>query len=310
MFTTTFYRQEHQDSTRVLDFIRSLFFDSADIPGFGIGEFCYTAYRDLTPPMCETLGICTDETDQIVALCWLEPEREIAFSIHPQLAEGPHLPDLYRHLFAFAEAGLRKITPDLTKPIGITIDSRNQTEGDLLTAIGLRTTGEIRHHTFRALPETRFPEPSLPSGYRFVAITDESQFEARIALAKEVWPENLLDQKRYRSVRTAPFYRSELDVCVQSEEGILVAFALGWFDPENRTCQFEPVGTRPDHRGKGIGKALVQHASLLARAAGAGRLYINCFATNDAGNALYASAGYDLVGRWQWWEFSSAAVPQ
>ena len=308
MFTTRFYRPDHQDSARVLDFIRSLSADPTEIPGFGIGEFCYTAYRDLNPPMSETLGICTDDSAEIVALCWLEPECEVGLSIAPNLKHGPHLATLYRHLFDVAQTGLRALTPGLTQSIGTTIATDDNVDITVLTAIGLQTAGDIRHHTFRALPGAPIAEPALPDGYRFVAIEDASRYEQRIALVKSVWPEHTLDQRRYHQLREAPFYRPDLDLCVQTDAGQLVAFALGWLDPENRTCQFEPIGTHPDHRGKGIGKALVQHASLLARSMGADRLYINCYAKNDAGNALYTAAGYDLVRRWQWWEFPAAEV--
>ncbi|MGA5560099.1 GNAT family N-acetyltransferase [Streptomyces platensis] len=42
-----------------------------------------------------------------------------------------------------------------------------------------------------------------------------------------------------------------------------------WLDEANRTAEFEPVGTHPDYRRLGLGRALLLHGMHLARDAGA-----------------------------------------
>jgi ribosomal protein S18 acetylase RimI-like enzyme len=48
----------------------------------------------------------------------------------------------------------------------------------------------------------------------------------------------------------------------------------------------------PDHRRRGIGRALVQHAIAEARAAGASRIDLTAGETKHAGGALYGSLGF------------------
>ncbi|MDQ2682976.1 MAG: GNAT family N-acetyltransferase, partial [Chloroflexota bacterium] len=213
---------------------------------------------------------------------------------------------LYRQLMPWATGRIARLCTDNAEPIGITIEAGDDAGAGYLTELGLVTKGEIRHHTYRWLEGEPMDRAPLPEGYRFVALEDDGRVTERWRLHKAVWEQATLDDRRYTQVRSAPYYRRDLDLCVETDAGELVAFALGWLDPEGGSCQFEPIGTHPDHRGKGIGKALVKEATHRVRELGADRCYINCSAKNEAGNALYAAAGYALVGRWQWWHYPAA----
>ena len=57
------------------------------------------------------------------------------------------------------------------------------------------------------------------------------------------------------------------------------------------------VGVRPDLRRHGLGRALVQQAIIQAAAKGAERMFLEVAQSNLAAQYLYASTGFEQVGR-------------
>lgn len=302
-FAIQFYRPAHADKEDVLSFLLALNAPPNAAPGFGLGEYIFTAWRDLTPPITETLVLARDQDGAIVALAWLEPPNELAFSIAPQVAGTEIEQTLYRDLLAFTVPRFATLAPDRTEPIGITIEQGDVTAAGCLVDLGLVTEGVVRHHTYRWLEGEPIDRTPASAGYRFVTMEDDSHISERVDLHLAVWPEATIDTGRYRQLRSAPYYGPDLDLCLEASDGRLCAFLIAWFDPVGRSCQFEPIGVHPEYRGRGLGKALVQEAVQRVRAFGANRIYINCYAGNVAGNALYSASGFTLAGRWQWWHF-------
>ena len=72
---------------------------------------------------------------------------------------------------------------------------------------------------------------------------------------------------------------------------------LGLTHPRGtRDCAFlYDIEVRPEHRGAGLGRALLAAAEEAARAGGAGALELNVFGANARAVHLYTSAGYTVV---------------
>ncbi|GAA0803965.1 GNAT family N-acetyltransferase [Spirilliplanes yamanashiensis] len=72
---------------------------------------------------------------------------------------------------------------------------------------------------------------------------------------------------------------------------------LGLTHPRGtRDCAFlYDIEVRPEHRGTGLGRALLAAAEEVARAGGAGALELNVFGGNARAVRLYSSAGYTVV---------------
>jgi ribosomal protein S18 acetylase RimI-like enzyme len=76
----------------------------------------------------------------------------------------------------------------------------------------------------------------------------------------------------------------------------LAAFTVTWHDSVNRAGFLEPVGTHPDHRHRGLGKAVVLHAMHQMRAAGMTHATVANTGTDEASRALYEACGMTGVG--------------
>ncbi|WP_256561135.1 GNAT family N-acetyltransferase [Pyxidicoccus xibeiensis] len=85
-------------------------------------------------------------------------------------------------------------------------------------------------------------------------------------------------------------------ICVASPTcGELAVFVLCWLDPENAVGELEPVGTAPEHRRKGVARALIVSALHRLEEAGARTALVYAKANNPASVALYTSAGFREV---------------
>jgi GNAT superfamily N-acetyltransferase len=74
----------------------------------------------------------------------------------------------------------------------------------------------------------------------------------------------------------------------------MAASTIMWLDEANKTAEFEPVGTHPDHRRLGLGKAMLLHGMHLAREAGANHMTVACLSApgHPRARGLYYSVGF------------------
>jgi GNAT superfamily N-acetyltransferase len=90
-----------------------------------------------------------------------------------------------------------------------------------------------------------------------------------------------------------PTLLGELGIHLLRDEGVPAAACCS-FDDGNSVGLYWVV-VLADHRGRGLGRAVVQSAL----AAAPGRPFV--LTATDAGRPLYASLGFDIVGEATWW---------
>jgi GNAT superfamily N-acetyltransferase len=160
----------------------------------------------------------------------------------------------------------------------------------------LGDTGSWTQLNTRNLDEIE--QPALPDGFRF-RNADEVGPQAAVQAHVDAWAPSSYTVEAYEGVRRTPPYRGDLHVLVEAPDGTMAASAIMWLDAANRTAEFEPVGTHPDHRRSGLGRAMLLHGMHLARAAGASHMTVACLGApgHPAAKGLYYSVGFRPITR-------------
>lgn len=151
-------------------------------------------------------------------------------------------------------------------------------------------------HQFNARDLADVPAPVLPEGFRFVNAADVPPADA-VQAHRDAWHPSSFTGAAYQRVRGTWPYRADLHPLIQAPDGTLAATAIIWFDAATRTAEFEPVGTHPDFRRRGLGTALQLHGMRLARAAGATRMFVACVGApgRPAARHLYHGVGFRQI---------------
>jgi GNAT superfamily N-acetyltransferase len=109
------------------------------------------------------------------------------------------------------------------------------------------------------------PEPEPPAGFRLQKVRD---VRSRVAAHRAAFHPSRVTEESYAVVRKTWPYRWDLDWCAIAPDGSTAAYCLIWLD-DRKVALIEPVGTVPEHRRKGLAKAVCLAALHAARAAGA-----------------------------------------
>jgi ribosomal protein S18 acetylase RimI-like enzyme len=141
-------------------------------------------------------------------------------------------------------------------------------------------------------------QPVLPDGFRF-RTADETGPAAAVQAHVDAWAPSTYTPEAYEGVRRAPAYRGDLHVLVEAPDGTMAASTIMWLDGANKTAQFEPVGTHPDYRRQGLGRAMLLHGMRLAQQAGAHHMTVACLGApgHPRARGLYDSVGFRAFTR-------------
>ncbi len=103
--------------------------------------------------------------------------------------------------------------------------------------------------------------------------------------------------ERFLTFMRSPVYDPELDIVAVSPTGQVGAFCIVWNDPLNREGLFEPVGTHPDFKRQGLGKAVMQEGLRRLQERGMQSAIVSAFEDNSVAIKLYESVGFRIVNR-------------
>ncbi len=137
-------------------------------------------------------------------------------------------------------------------------------------------------------------EPALPAGYRLRTMREVGDLSRRVAVHRAAWEPSSVTESSYADVMNTWPYRDALDFVVEAPDGSLAASALGWYDERNRVGEFEPVGTHPDHRRRGLARAVSLFGLQRFRDAGAELAIVACRGDADypIPKLVYESVGF------------------
>ena len=141
-------------------------------------------------------------------------------------------------------------------------------------------------------------EPVLPDGFGF-RTAGEAGAEAAVRAHVDAWAPSTYTAEGYQGVRETAAYRGDLHILVEAPDGTMACSTIMWLDEANKTAEFEPVGTHPDYRRRGLARAMLLHGMQLARAAGATHMTVACLGApgHPQARGLYYSVGFREFSR-------------
>lgn len=141
--------------------------------------------------------------------------------------------------------------------------------------------------------------PNVPDGWRIDGLHAAELIDSRAQTQFEAFsPGSHTTPTTWRYLmNNAPGYEPDLDNIAISPAGEVCAAALIWLDEESRIGEFEPVGTRPQHQRKGLGKAILLRGVAKMRERGMRTAIVGTNAKNAAAIALYESVGFTIVNQ-------------
>jgi ribosomal protein S18 acetylase RimI-like enzyme len=151
--------------------------------------------------------------------------------------------------------------------------------------------------------EGPIPAATVPAGYVLRAV-EAKDVHSRAEAERVVWfpcSDGDISDENYARLMTLPGYVRELDLAAVTPDGIVASNLNAWPDPVNRIGDFGPVGTRAEHRRKGLQRALLLEGMRRLKEHGMERVCVSTGVENLAAQALYLSVGFQIVNRWQEW---------
>jgi ribosomal protein S18 acetylase RimI-like enzyme len=176
--------------------------------------------------------------------------------------------------------------------IGAFAADDDTTSVSALADLGFTPEGRRLSQWQRRASDGPLPVAPLPDGYRMRGLRGADEFPARVELHRAAFPTSRLTVEKYERLLTVPHYRIEDDLVVEAADGTLAAYALGWLDQVGAVAEFEPVGTHPDHRRRGLSRALLTRGLQRFFDAGARIVQVYSDASEAPAEALYEATGF------------------
>jgi GNAT superfamily N-acetyltransferase len=232
---------------------------------------------------------------------WENAAGELVAFVLPESSDDAHLqvhPD-YRHLeaelVAWAEDHLSAVDAESNRrQLQIYTYEYDALRQQTLTERGytkMEYGGMIRHLRLGKQPR---PHMTLAEGYTLrTTQPDDIEDCQRIAdILNAAFNRTFHNAEEFQNfARRAPSFRSDLDLVAVAPDGIFAAYVGIPYDEANRWGIFEPVCTHPDHRRKGLARALMNEGLRRLWALGAVEASVD---TGDMvpANSLYTAMGF------------------
>jgi GNAT superfamily N-acetyltransferase len=204
-------------------------------------------------------------------------------------------------MLAWAEARYTE-NGDASKPLTVEATASNSFLEQSLRARGYAKPEAHFIYRQKLLEDDRSEPVPLPDGFyvKYIETLGELRAFHRAVQAVFSFEDSV---EVYRILQQAPSYVPELDLILLSTEGEIAAFCTAWLDRESAIAEFEPVGTVPQYRKRGLGSALLADANNRLRSAGCRLATVFSWSESVGANRLYAGAGLeekDKLYGWQW----------
>ncbi len=167
-------------------------------------------------------------------------------------------------------------------------------EEAFLRSRGWTATGTALSQHVQALDIDLDP-PRVPDGYVLRTVVGPDEIPARVAVHRAAFAPSRVTEETYAILVEQDHYAFDHDLVLEAPDGSFAAFAICWSDPAGSIGEFEPVGTHPDHQRRGLGRVVMRAGLRRMRRDGLQDALVFSLQSNTASEALYRSAGFDIV---------------
>lgn len=174
---------------------------------------------------------------------------------------------------------------------------KDSEQNAILTKLGYIKKHVSEHNRIR-LPTMPLPDNPIPEGFHIKPIYEE-EYDQYVKAVEIVFNHDKFTHDIFTAMRQASFYHDELLLGAFTNDGILAAFCCVRID-ENRIAEFEPVGTLPRYRNKGLAKSLMNEGFNRAKKYRP-QVFNLGGAPTEAADRLYESIGFSdstLIYTW------------
>jgi predicted N-acetyltransferase YhbS len=244
----------------------------------------------------ETVGLWENDAGEIVGVVNMEhPDRD-----HPGFGEAfvqrhPQYVFLLDEMLNYAQATLAN---EKTNSLHIYVYDDDAPLQTLLQRRGYEPNVQDVGYDSEFVVGRR-PEVELPAGYVLQSMAQENNIELRREIFGRAFnhpePAEWPSAFSYQELQRAPDYRPDQDLYIVGPDGRYVSCCIVWYDALNRLGILEPVGTHPDFRQMGLGKAVVLAGIGRAAALGAEKVCVG------SGQRFYEAIGFEkkyIAYRW------------
>lgn len=164
---------------------------------------------------------------------------------------------------------------------------------------GFERSAEAVVYMARSLEEA-IPLPVLPEDVTVRCVAGEEEAGARSSAQYGAFESEAPFEKyvqRYLNFMRSPVYDAERDIVAAYPDGRIGSFCIVWPDPVNQVGLFEPVGTHPEFRGRGLGRAVMLEGLRSLQNWGMRTAIVCTNENNLPAVRLYESVGFATVDK-------------
>ncbi|MFX0054301.1 MAG: GNAT family N-acetyltransferase [Promethearchaeota archaeon] len=259
---------------------------------FGPGGTEYLDEEDEYLKIWESVGV-----KEIIALTYTKPSGECWVSIHPDYMEE------FKGIVRWMEDQVGMMNRDESKElkIALVVDDDDEERIALVKELGFRRGESYGDKQVRP-PDAPVPDYSMPEGYTIRhAVVEEDHAKYR-EVQKAVF-RHIKDMSKSQLLlySRASFYKEDLDIVAVDPKGNFAAFCTVRIDPLSRIAELEPVGTHPDHRKLGLGRAVICEGLRRVEKYEPFAMVIIGAAPSEGARRLYESVGFVNEGPLHYW---------
>jgi len=293
-----------EDAPKIKEFLKGRRYWDALPDYWNTGKSTYAIYLIISSSAPSNSIVWEDENGQVQAYTWLSFEenhriggqsRSWRILIHADHNRGTVAEDMLLHAEYQLAAQALSDDNDPLKTVAY------ETDDGLLSLI--RAHGYVQEDHLdvymRQSLDREIPEPEVVDGYVVRELRREGEIGQRAGAQSESFGGPADPDERSVDEVTQKMRWNEgtedIDLVAVSSSGTVASYAACSIDPVTKLGEFDPVGTRPAHRRRGLSRAVMLTGLRYMKDKGMAHAVVRTDFDNYPAIRLYESVGFEVV---------------